>query len=66
MLESVASTALQGVFEQIFKDGLSEVLVSGGSVSEHTRIMFRLKQNIGTKDKKKIKDALEEINKGLQ
>lgn len=66
MLEGVASTALQGAFEQIFKDGLSEVFVSGSSVSEHTRIMFRLKQNIGTKDKKKIKDTLEEVNKGLQ
>lgn len=66
MLEGVASTALQEAFGQIFKDGLSEVLVSGGSVTKHARIMFRLKQNIGTKDKKKIKDALEEVNKGLQ
>lgn len=66
ILEGVASTALQEAFGQLFKDGLSEVLVSGGSVTKHARIMFRLKQNIGTKDKKKIKDALEEVNKGLQ
>ena len=66
MLEGVASTALQEAFGQLFKEGLSEVLVSGGSVTKHARIMFRLKQNIGTKDKKKIKDALEEVNKGLQ
>lgn len=66
ILEGVASTALQEAFGQLFKGGLSEVLVSGGSVTKHARIMFRLKQNIGTKDKKKIKDTLEEVNKGLQ